>query len=376
MQTILVVDDMPENLTVIGGLLQDEYRVRVANCGARALQVARTDPRPDLILLDVMMPGMDGYAVLEQLHEEPGCREIPVIFVTSRDSTEDEERGLRLGAVDYITKPIKPPIVLARVRAHLELKLAHDLLRDQNAYLEAEIARRLGENQLIQDVSIHALARLAEMRDSETGNHLRRTQAYVRALGKKLRAHPRFADFLTARTIELLAKSAPLHDIGKVGIPDYILRKPGKLTPDEWEIMKTHARLGSDAIEQAERDIERPVEFLTLAKEIAHWHHERWDGGGYPDGLAGEAIPIGARLMALADVFDAIISSRVYKPSYPFEQARDIIANERGRQFDPDVVDAFLSIYGDFVAIARRYDDTKSDAAEGDAGRPGRDMAA
>lgn len=355
--TILIVDDTPENLTVLGELLQPAYRVRAANSGRRALQIAAGDPRPDLILLDVMMPEMDGYAVLAHLRESQRTRDIPVIFVTAMNATEDEEHGLDCGAVDYITKPLRPAIVLARVRAQLEVKKARDWLRNQNTYLEAEVARRMSENRLIQEVSIHALARLAETRDPETGNHLHRTQEYVRTLGHDLKLHPRFSAFLTERTIDLLAISAPLHDIGKVGIPDHVLLKPGKFTPDEWEIMKTHARLGSEAIEQAERDAAHPVEFLTLAKEIAHHHHEKWDGSGYPDGLAGDGIPVSARLMALADVFDALISRRVYKPPMPFEKARDIIASERGRHFDPDVVDAFLANFEHFRIIAERYGD-------------------
>lgn len=355
--TLLIVDDTPENLTVLGELLQPTYRVRAANSGQRALQIAASDPQPDLILLDVMMPEMDGYAVLAHLREDPRTREIPVIFVTAMDSTEDEEHGLDCGAVDYITKPLRPAIVMARVRAQLEVKHARDWLRNQNTYLEAEVARRMSENQLIQEVSIHALARLAETRDPETGNHLHRTQEYVRTLARDLQNHPRFSAFLTERTIDALAKSAPLHDIGKVGIPDHILLKPGKLTPEEWEIMKTHAKLGSEAIEQAERDAAKPVEFLTLAKEIAHYHHERWDGSGYPEGLRGDEIPVSARLMALADVFDALISRRVYKPPMPFEVARDIIAKERGRHFDPDVVDAFMNNFAHFRNIAERYGD-------------------
>lgn len=355
--TILIVDDTPENLAVLGALLHPDYRVRAANSGRRALQIATSEPRPDLILLDVMMPGMDGYSVLDRLHENPQTRDIPVIFVTAMDGTDDEEHGLALGAADYITKPLRPAIVLARIRTQLEIKRARDWLRDQNAFLEAEVARRMRENQLIQDVSIHGLARLAEKRDTETGNHLRRTQEYVRALARQLQPHPRFAAVLTDGTIELLAKSAPLHDIGKVGIPDDILLKPGKLTPEEWEVMKTHAQLGSEAIELAERDAERPVAFLTLAKEIAHWHHERWDGSGYPDGLAGDAIPVSARLMALADVFDALITPRVYKPAMPFAEAREIIVAGRGHHFDPDVVDAFLVVFEKFQAIAQRYRD-------------------
>ncbi len=355
---ILVVDDSTENLDALGELLLPTYRVRAANSGRRALQIAASDPKPDLILLDVMMPEMDGYAVLARLCQDSRTRDIPVIFVTSMDATEDEERGLELGAVDYIAKPLRPSIVLARVHTQLELKRARDWLRDQNVFLEAEIARRMAENQWIQDISIHALARLAETRDSETGNHLRRTREYMRTLAQKLRDHPRFSTFLNDQNIQLLAKSAPLHDIGKVGIPDHILLKTGKLTPEEWEIMKTHARLGSEAIEQAERDAERPIEFLALAKEITHYHHERWDGGGYPEGLAGEAIPLSARLMALADVFDALITRRAYKPPMPHAQARTIIVAERGQHFDPDITDVFLAHFAEFCAIAECYSDS------------------
>ena len=357
--TILVVDDMPDNLAVLGELLQPEYRVLAANNGARALRLALSEPPPDLILLDVMMPGMDGYEVLARLKAEAATRDIPVIFVTAMDAQEEEERGLELGAADYITNPLRPRIVLARVRAQLVAKQAGDLLRDHNAFLEAEVARRMGDNLLIQEISIHALAHLAEIRDPETGNHLRRTRRFLRALARQLKAHPRFAAFLNEHTIDLMAKSAILHDIGKVGIPDHILHKSGKLDAAEWEIMQTHAKLGSDAIELAEKDAERPVEFLALAKEIAHWHHEKWDGSGYPDGLAGEAIPLSARLMALADVFDALTTPRVYKPPMSFDQARDLIVAGRGGHFDPDVVDAFLAIFEEFRAIAERFADTE-----------------
>ena len=353
--TILIVDDTPENLSVLGELLQPTYRVRAANSGQRALQIARSFPPPDLILLDVMMPKMDGFDVLGELLASPATRHIPVIFVTAMDGTEDEERGLQRGAVDYITKPIRPAIVLARVRTQLDLKQARDFLKDQNSFLEAEVSRRMGENQLIQQVSIHALARLAETRDPETGNHLRRTQEYVRTLANGLKTHPRFADYLDARTIDALAKSAPLHDIGKVGIPDHILLKPGKLTAEEWEIMKTHAELGSHAIEQAIKDAEKPVEFLGIAMQIAHYHHEKWDGSGYPTGLAGDDIPIAARLMALADVFDALICKRVYKPAFTFEDAQKIIVEGSGQHFDPDIVDAFIREYETFKAIAGTY---------------------
>ncbi len=361
--TILLVDDTPENLVVLGELLQPAYRVRAANNGRRALQVAASEPRPDLILLDVMMPDMDGYATLQALQRDPVTADIPVIFVTAMDTTHDEEYGLDLGAVDYITKPIRPAIVLARVRTQLELKQARDWLKNQNVMLEAEVQRRMGENQLIQELSIHALARLAETRDPETGNHLKRTQGYVRVLALALKDHPRFAAHLDERRVEMLYKSAPLHDIGKVGIPDNVLLKPGKLTADEWEIMKTHAVIGAEAIERAEKDADRPVDFLILAKEIAHWHHEKWNGAGYPDGLAGEAIPVSARLMALADVFDALITRRVYKPPMPYEEARRIIIDERGKHFDPDVVDVFAARFDEFVRIAESHRDSESEVA-------------
>jgi putative two-component system response regulator len=361
--TLLVVDDNPDNLMLLGELLQAEYRVLAATSGPRALEIAGRLPRPDLILLDVMMPGMDGYAVLARLREDACTRDIPVIFITAMNATRDEEHGLEQGAVDYITKPIRPAIVLARVRTHLELKRARDRLTNQNAFLEEEVARRMAENQTIQDVSIHALGCLAEMRDPETGDHIRRTQGYVQALARRLQSHPRFNAILSDQVIRLLTKSAPLHDIGKVGIPDHILLKPGKLTPTEWDIMQTHSRLGAEAIEHAERGATKPVAFLALAREIARWHHEKWDGSGYPDGLAGDAIPASARLMALADVFDALISPRVYKAPMSFDQARAIIVEGRGVHFDPDVVDAFLSIFDEFKAIAEHHRDDETAAA-------------
>jgi putative two-component system response regulator len=368
--TILAVDDQPENLTVIGELLRPLYRIRVANSGAAALRVAATEPRPDLILLDVMMPDMDGYTVLGRLKENPVTTGIPVIFVTALGAEKDEERGFELGAVDYITKPIKPIVLLARVRTRLELKHAHDWLADQNAFLEAEITRRMHDNLLIQDASLCALAGLAETRDTDTGNHILRTQTYVGILGRQLQqSHTRYAQDLGDARLAMIVNAAPLHDIGKIGIPDHILLKPGKHTVEEFEIMKTHARLGGEAIEKA---IQRALKhhglskneanlpalaFLDAAREIAAHHHEKWDGSGYPEQLAGEAIPLSARLMALADVFDALVSVRIYKPAMPLVQARDIIIDGRGRHFDPDVVDAFLVRYAEFTEIARRYRD-------------------
>jgi putative two-component system response regulator len=350
--TLLIVDDSAENLFVLSELLRPHYRVLAATSGEAGLRVANGQPRPDLILLDVMMPVLDGYEVMARLCDAPATRDIPVIFLTALAGAGDEEHGLQLGAVDYITKPIKPAVVLARVRTQLLVQQARDVLKDQNAALEAEVARRMTENDLTQQVSIRALAHLAETRDPETGDHILRTQGYVHQLANSLRQQPRFKSILSKQYIDLLARSAPLHDIGKVGIPDHILLKPGKLNAEEWAIMQTHARIGSDAIEQAESDIDTPLPFLTIAKEIARWHHEKWDGSGYPDGLRGEAIPVSARLMALADVFDALTTPRVYKAAMTFNQARDVIASGRSQHFDPDMVDAFLADFSQFVAIA------------------------
>ena len=372
--TVLVVDDTRENLTLMGELLRTDYHVRVANSGHRALQVADAEPKPDLILLDVMMPEMDGYQVLQKLREQATTRNIPVIFVTAMNADEDEERGLSLGAVDYVAKPIKPGLLLARVRAHLELKSARDALARQNAELDAEVHRRMAENDLIKDFSLNALATLAEKRDNETGNHLRRTQAYIEALMEHLRSHPRFhAELADPQARQRIAKAAPLHDIGKVGIPDAILLKPGKLTVEEFEIMKTHASIGAQAIGEAIRSVQaarlqsgnahdaaqtsQSLDFLETTRQIAGCHHEKWDGSGYPDGLAGDAIPLAARLMALADVFDALMSKRHYKPAFTLADAVDIIRQGRGQHFDPDITDAFLALQDTFTDIANRFSD-------------------
>ncbi|QGM47465.1 HD-GYP domain-containing protein [Methylocystis heyeri] len=354
--TILAIDDSPQYLNMLRAVLSPRYRVLLGLGGEEGLRLAQGAEKPDLVLLDVNMPGENGYEVLAKLRES-GCGEIPIIFLTGQDRPEDEERGLEAGAADYVSKPISSAILLARVRNQLEMKRVRDWLKSQNAVLEEEVSRRMAENDLTQKAAIRALAHLAEMRDSDTGDHVLRTQRYIELLADLLRDHPRFSQTLTQRYIDLLVRSAPLHDIGKVGVPDHILRKPGKLTDEEWEIMKTHAKLGSDAIESAERDLDRPVEFLALAKEIAHWHHERWDGEGYPDGLAGEAIPLSARMMAVADVFDALAAERVYKERMPLEQARRIIAEGRGSHFDPDIVDVFLAQFDSFMEIAMRCDD-------------------
>lgn len=375
--TILVVDDTSDNLTFVGELLSPLYRVRVANSGQRALAAVQTQPRPDLILLDIMMPGLDGYSVLEHLQADPATRDIPVIFVTAMSGDDDEERGLSLGAVDYVAKPIRAAILLARVRTHLELKQARDSLRRQNEHLEHEVQQRTAENELIKDASLHALALLAEKRDNETGNHLLRTQAYVALLIEHLRQHPRFVQALRAPYDSLIAKAAPLHDIGKVGIADHILLKPGRLTPEEFEVMKTHSQIGANALQEAilrvqaghdQGPLQSPgpaLEFLQIAQQIALGHHEKWDGSGYPRGLAGDDIPVAARLMALADVFDALTCKRHYKEPFPIDTVVRILIEGRGRHFDPEVVDAFLALQHRFVEVALRYADTPTRHALG-----------
>ncbi|MEY3281258.1 MAG: hypothetical protein RL674_1243 [Pseudomonadota bacterium] len=272
---ILVVDDTPDNLIMMSELLKDEYKVKVANNGEKALKISQSQTPPDLILLDIMMPVMDGYEVCRQLKANPQTQHIPVIFLTAKTDATDETKGLEIGAIDYITKPINPAILMARVKTHLDIKRMQDFLRNQNSFLEAEIIKRTREITAIQDVTIHAMASLAETRDNETGNHIRRTQNYVRVLAEKLRHHPRFSHFLDDdKIIELLYKSAPLHDIGKVGIPDKILLKPGRFEPEEFEVMKQHPALGRSAILNAEYELGLEVPFLKYAKEIAYAHQE------------------------------------------------------------------------------------------------------
>jgi putative two-component system response regulator len=355
--TILIVDDSPDSIVLLSSLLKPTYRIKVAITGDKAISIAEGEDPPDLILLDIVMPVMDGYEVCRRLKQNPKTSEIPVIFLTAKSDDMDEEKGLELGAEDYIAKPPSPPIVMARIRTHLRLKSVRDFLKDKNAYLESEVVRRTREVGMIQDVTMVALGSLAETRDNETGNHIRRTQHYIKILSERLKDHPRFRSSLTGATIEMLYKSAPLHDIGKVGIPDSILKKPGKLEPEEFEIMKTHTILGRDAIIAAERCLDSSSSFLAWAREIAWSHHEKWDGSGYPRGLSGDDIPMPGRFMAIPDVYDALISQRVYKKAFTHEAAVEIIEKGVGIQFDPDIASAFLDIADRFRDIARNLRD-------------------
>ena len=368
---ILLVDDDPAVLGVLKEALRPHYQMRIATLGRKALELAHLQPLPDLILLDVKLPDMTGYDVCTQLKKDPRTAAIPVMFLSSHSDVENITRGLELGAVDYVSKPVAPPILLARVRTHLRLREAGDLLRDQNLHLESlvskrtrdleartlELQARTTDLQLSQDLTIVALGSIAETRDNETGNHIHRTRAYVQVMTQRLAILPRYRDTLSEEQWTMTWKSAPLHDIGKVGIPDHILMKPGKLTVEEFEAMKRHPAIGRDALRDAETRMGAEGSFLGVAKEIAYGHHERWDGSGYPQGVSGETIPLSARLMALADVYDALISKRVYKPAWTHADAVAMIGEGRGRHFDPSLVDCFLEDADEFRYIASRFSD-------------------
>jgi putative two-component system response regulator len=368
---ILAVDDTPALLALLAELLSGAgYSVRQAPSGDLALWTVRKRP-PDVILLDVRMPGMDGLEVCRRLKADPTTADIPVIFLSALNEAIDKVQGFALGAVDYITKPYQPEEVLARVRTHIALARAHKALEEERALLELRVRERTAaleaaneslrwsarETARMQDAIIVAMASMAETRSNETGAHILRTQNYVRALAERLSAEPEYSEFLTPKNIELLYKTAPLHDIGKVGIPDHILLKPGKLTAAEFEIMQTHAELGSNIISATQKLLEKSSNFLTLAAEIALCHHEKWDGSGYPRGLKGEEIPLSARLMAIADVYDAIISRRVYKEPMAHETALKIIQEGAGVHFDPHMIGILPEISGSFRNIAAAFSD-------------------
>jgi putative two-component system response regulator len=322
-RTLLLVDDESTNLQVLRHTLQAQYRLLFAKDGPTALSLVRKE-RPDLILLDIMMPGMSGYEVCETLKRDEDTRAIPVIFVTALSQVADEHKGLELGAVDYITKPFNPPVVQARVRTHLSLVQAEEVRETR-----LQIIRCLGA--------------AAEYRDNETGLHIVRMSHYAWRLAREIGYSDEAAD-------ELL-NAAPMHDVGKIGIPDAVLLKPGKLDAAEWAIMRQHTVIGARIIG------EHASGLLRLAATIALRHHEKWDGSGYPDGLAGEAIPLAARIIALVDVFDALTSVRPYKPAWPVEDAVAHIRKESGRHFDPALVEAFLRCLPDILEFRARWAD-------------------
>ncbi len=351
--TILIVDDTPQNIDILVESLHDPYTLLVATNGLEALDVVNENI-PDLILLDIMMPELDGFEVCKRLKDRFETKDIPVIFLTAATDISKKTKGFELGAVDYITKPFDIREVKSRVETHLTNKYASDFLKDQNKTLESLVAKRTKEIENTQDVTIRMAASLAETRDNETGAHILRTQHYVRLLAVMLASQGLFKENLNEKNINLLVKSAPLHDIGKIGVPDKILLKPGKLTDEEFDEMKSDTVYGNISLLRAEAEIEGES-FLRYAREIAYTHHEKWDGSGYPEGLKREEIPLSGRIMALADVYDALISRRVYKKPFPHTKAVSIIEEGRGSHFDPVLTDVFVEIQESFRQIALKY---------------------
>ncbi|MBF0379892.1 MAG: response regulator [Magnetococcales bacterium] len=356
-QNILIVDDISGNIKILQAILSEQYELFVATNGQDAMEIALAEPI-DIILLDIIMPELDGFEVCRRLKSDNKTKHIPVIFLTGEDRVQDEVKGLKLGAADFILKPIEPLIVRARIQTQITLIQARKTLIEQNAHLEHVVEDRTNQLLTLQDAAMVAMGALAETRDPETGNHIRRTQFYVKALAIQLRDHDRFRDFLSTEAIELLHKSAPLHDIGKVGVPDRILLKPGKLTAEEFEEIKKHPIIGYEAILQAEKMLNSTQShFLKFGRDIILHHHEKWDGTGYPHQLSGDDIPIPARLMTLADVYDALISKRVYKSSLTHDETTAIIVKDKNVMFDPDIVEAFLQVEGQFREIAEKFAD-------------------
>ena len=335
-QCILVVDDSPENIDLLSEILRDDYRVRVATSGEKALKIAYSDDPPDLILLDIMMPGLSGLEICRRLKANPDRRRIPVIFVTAMTSIEDEQRGLAIGAVDYITKPISPPIVMARVRTHLALY-------DQSRELERMVIQRTEDLITTRQQIIRRLGRAAEFKDNETGNHVLRMSHYARLIAQ--------AHGLSEEAGNIIFHTAPMHDIGKIGIPDAILLKPGKLDAGEWAIMHQHPLMGAEIIGKHDNEL------LETARIIALTHHEKWDGSGYPQKLKGDDIPLEGRIVAVADVFDALVSVRPYKKALPLEEAMKYFAGQTGRHFDPQLVDALHRSLPEILRIKEIYAD-------------------
>lgn len=335
-QSILVVDDMPENIDLLTQILSGDYRIRAATSGEKALKIVYSDEPPDLVLLDIMMPGLSGLEICRRIKANPDRRRIPVIFVTAMSSTEDEELGLEVGAVDYITKPISPPIVKARVRTHLALY-------DQSRELERMVHQRTHELITTRQQIIRRLGRAAEFKDNETGNHVLRMSHYARLIAQ--------SHGLGEEGANILFSTAPMHDIGKIGIPDHILLKPGKLDAEEWKIMHQHPIMGAEIIGSHENEL------LETARIIALSHHEKWDGSGYPGGLKGEDIPLAGRIVAIADVFDALLSVRPYKPAFSVEKSLALMEAEIGRHFDPDLMIAFRKALPEIFRIKDIYAD-------------------
>lgn len=346
---ILVVDDTKTNIEVLEGILSNDYDMYVALNGKKAIMLTEK-VKPDLILLDVMMPEMDGYETLKQMRIQGLVDNTPVIFLTAKADSKSEQTGLDLGAVDYITKPFNPDLVRLRIKNQLEFKHQRDHLKDIVNEQTKTLRRTV-------NVLLTSLGALAEHRDTDTGEHIKRTQVLVEMLANKLRVHPNFAEAIPNQDfVDFYASAAPLHDIGKVGIPDEILHKPGRLDENERAVMSEHPQIGFDVLTRATRELGgNPL--IKIAADITLYHHERWDGLGYPTKKKGAEIPVGARLMAVADVYDALVSRRPYKEPFPHDVAVNEIKKGSGTQFDPDVVNAFMEIESELPSIYDKFKD-------------------
>lgn len=328
--TILVVDDEATNIDVLSQILRPFYRVQAVTNGQKAVDRCLSGAMPDLILLDVMMPVMDGYNACKAIKANPDTKDIPIIFVTAKNQVEDEQYGLEIGAIDYITKPFSPPIILQRVKNHLAL-------HNQNRELDRLVKLRTEELNHSRQEIVHRLGRAAEFKDNETGMHVQRMSRYAYIVAKSMGCDADWCEHL------LLA--APMHDIGKIGIPDAVLLKPGKLDVDEWRIMQSHAVMGAEILDGATSSL------VSLSAEIALSHHEKWDGSGYPKGLVGEEIPLSGRIAAITDVFDALVSERPYKKAWTIDEAVGLIQEGSGKHFDPNVVDHFVKNLDEIIEV-------------------------
>ena len=352
---ILVVDDSPEAIDVLSNALPKHYKRQFALSGQKALKLlAASEELPDLILLDVIMPEMNGYEVGRLLKQDDKLKNIPVIFLSSLLDSKDRVMAFQNGGVDYIEKPFEINEVKARVETHMRL---HDLqleLELHNKHLNQLVENKVKEISESQMATIYALVKLSEARDNETGTHIERVAEFCRFLANKLRKIPSYQDYISDSYVENIYKASPLHDIGKVGIPDHILLKPGKLTPDEFEIMKKHTIIGAKTLIEVKKKYPEN-QFIELGSKIALSHHEKWDGSGYPFGLKGDAIPLEGKIMALVDVYDALRSKRVYKGAYPHEKCCMIINEGSGSHFDSEIVNVFLKYESKFDRIFNSY---------------------